>query len=141
MSEPARTWRVLNLELGLDEPEHVLRERAAAAAGIELDRLRGFRIARKSVDARRRGRKRRLRFIVHADLVVDAALQRLCVDGQVVVEGCDERGVNALQHAASSLVWMLSLAEDRAAPGGTIQPPSGRHDDGGIIFLDNGGSF
>jgi uncharacterized FAD-dependent dehydrogenase len=70
--KPARTWRVLNLEMGLDEKESVLRERAAAAAGIDPGRIRGFRIARRSVDARRRGKTRRLRFIVHADLVVDA---------------------------------------------------------------------
>ena len=72
MTAPARTWRVLNLELGLDEPESVLRERAAEACGIDPERVRGFRIARKSVDARRRGKIRRLRFIVHADLVLDA---------------------------------------------------------------------
>jgi uncharacterized FAD-dependent dehydrogenase len=63
---------VLNLELGLTEPESVLRERAAAAAGVAPEQLRGLRIARKSVDARRRGSRRRLRFIVHVDLVLDA---------------------------------------------------------------------
>jgi hypothetical protein len=72
MSVPVRTWRVLNLEVGLDEPEGVLRERAAKACGIDPERVRGFRIARKSVDARRHGKIRRLRFIVHADLVLDA---------------------------------------------------------------------
>jgi uncharacterized FAD-dependent dehydrogenase len=72
MSGPARTWRVLNLEMRLDEAESVLRGRAASAAGIDPERVRGFRIARKSVDARRRGKTRRLRFIVHVDLVIDA---------------------------------------------------------------------
>ena len=72
MTPPARTWRVLNLEMGLEEPESVLRDRAAAACGIETERVRGVRIARRSVDARRHGPTRRLRFIVHADLVVDA---------------------------------------------------------------------
>ena len=57
----------------LDEPESVLRDRAAAAAGIDPERVRGVRIARRSVDARRRGKTRRLRFVVHADLVVDSA--------------------------------------------------------------------
>jgi hypothetical protein len=66
------TWRALGIELGLDEPEALLRERALAAAGIDAADLRGFRIARKSVDARRVRGKRHLRFIVHADLVVDA---------------------------------------------------------------------
>ncbi len=69
---PAKTWRVLNLELALDEPETALRARAASALGIDSEQLRGFRIARKSVDARRRGSVRRLRFVVHCDLTVDA---------------------------------------------------------------------
>jgi uncharacterized FAD-dependent dehydrogenase len=72
VSGTVRTWRVLNLVMGLDEPESVLRERAVSAAGIDPQRLRGFRITRRSVDARRSGRTRRLRFIVHADLVIDA---------------------------------------------------------------------
>ena len=63
---------MLNLELGLDENQSVLRARAAAVAGVEQDRVRGFRLARKSLDARRKGRLRRLRFIVHADLILDA---------------------------------------------------------------------
>ena len=72
MTGRGSTWRVLNLEMRLDEPESVLRERAATAAGIDPERVRGVRIARRSVDARRRGGTRRLRFIVHADLVVDS---------------------------------------------------------------------
>lgn len=67
----ARTWRVLNVEMQLDEPDSVLRERAASIAGVAPDRIRAVRIARRSVDARRRGKGRRLRFVVHADLVVD----------------------------------------------------------------------
>ncbi len=66
------TFRVLGIELGIDEPESVLRERALAAAGVRAAELRGFRIARISLDARRVGRVRRLRFVVHADLIVDA---------------------------------------------------------------------
>jgi len=69
------TWRALGIELGLDEPESVLRERALEAAGISEGELRGFRIARKSVDARRVRGKRHLRFVVHADLVVDESLR------------------------------------------------------------------
>lgn len=71
MPTPTRTWRVLNVDLGLDEPEATLRSRASEIAGVAPDELRGFRIARKSVDARRRGKTRRLRFVVHADLVLD----------------------------------------------------------------------
>lgn len=83
------TWRALGIELGLDEPDAVLRERALAAAGIGAEDLRGFRLARKSVDARRVRGKRHLRFIVHADLVVaagyrSAALARAEQAGRVV---------------------------------------------------------
>jgi uncharacterized FAD-dependent dehydrogenase len=78
-----RTWRVLNIEMRLDEAESVLRERAASVAGIDPDRVRGFRIARRSVDARRRGKTRRLRFIVHADLVVDATYRGAVFDAAV----------------------------------------------------------
>jgi len=69
------TWRVLGLELGIGEPESVLRERALAAAGVAADALRGLRIARKSVDARRVRGVRQLRFVVHVDLVVDAGFR------------------------------------------------------------------
>jgi hypothetical protein len=69
------TWRALGIELGIDEPESVLRERALAAAGIGAGDLRGFRIARRSVDARRVRGERRLRFVVHADLAVDAGFR------------------------------------------------------------------
>jgi len=69
---PTKTWRVMNLSLGLDEPESALRDRAAQLAGVEPGGVRGFRIARKSVDARRRGGRRQFRFVVHLDLVLDA---------------------------------------------------------------------
>jgi len=80
---------VLGLELGLEEPESLLRERALARAGVGAEQLRGFRIARKSLDARRRGGARRLRFVVHADLVLaagepPAALARALRAGRVV---------------------------------------------------------
>jgi len=70
--QPTVTWRVMNLTLGLTEPESELRNRAAGIAGIPPHRIRGFRIAKKSVDARRRGAERRLHFVVHVDLVLDA---------------------------------------------------------------------
>jgi uncharacterized FAD-dependent dehydrogenase len=72
MTPPSRTWRVLNLDMGVGEPERVLLARAASVAGVDPGDVRACRIARRSVDARRRGRTRRLRFIVHADLVLDA---------------------------------------------------------------------
>ncbi|MEN8149066.1 MAG: FAD-dependent protein [Planctomycetota bacterium] len=70
-AKPSKTWRVMNLSLGLDEAESALRERAAKAAGVDPARVRGFRIARKSVDARKRGGRRQFKYVVHADLVLD----------------------------------------------------------------------
>jgi uncharacterized FAD-dependent dehydrogenase len=67
-------FRVTNLTLGLEEAEALLRERACEAAGIDSQCLRSFRIARKSLDARRTaGGGRRFRFVIHADLVLDPA--------------------------------------------------------------------
>lgn len=66
------TWRLLNVEWALDEDERDLRQRAARTAGLAPDELIGFRIARKALDARRRGGARRMRFVGHVDLVVDA---------------------------------------------------------------------
>jgi uncharacterized FAD-dependent dehydrogenase len=94
MSDPERSsdWRVLGLELGLDEPESVLRERAAARAGIAVDAVRGLRMAHKSLDARRRGGQRSLRFVVHVDIelardfdvAANVGFERACRAGRVV---------------------------------------------------------
>jgi hypothetical protein len=73
---PARkTWRALALELAVGEPEAVLKERACRALGIDPGRLRAFRIAKKALDARRRDGARRLVFVVHVDLTVDAGFR------------------------------------------------------------------
>ena len=73
-SATGTAFRVTNLTLDLDESEERLRERACEAAGIEPEQLRAFRIARKSLDARRTaGGGRRFRFVIHADLVLDPA--------------------------------------------------------------------
>ena len=53
MQTPVKTWRVHNLDLGLDEDESVLRARAAEVVGVDTTCIRGFRIARQSLDARR----------------------------------------------------------------------------------------
>ncbi len=73
MPAQSATWRLLGLELALDEGEARLRERAANVLGLDVGELRGFRIARKALDMRRRGKERRLRFVCHVDVVVDAA--------------------------------------------------------------------
>jgi len=73
MSGEQRSWRVMNLALGLDEPESGLIDQACEAAGVGRESLRGFRIAHKALDARRsRSGGRRFRLLIHADLVLDA---------------------------------------------------------------------
>lgn len=68
------TWRLTNLVQALDEPESSLRERAAHRLGFEPGELRGFRIAKRSVDARRR--RADLRFVCQVDVVVDQGSER-----------------------------------------------------------------
>jgi len=72
MASRFETWRLLNLKLGIGEPEAEMRRRAIAEAGIDESALRSLRIARRSVDARRAGGRRRLAFNLHVDLTVAA---------------------------------------------------------------------
>ena len=58
----------MSVPLGLDEPETELRARSAQQIGIPAEAVRGLRVARRALDARRRGARRELRFIVHVDL-------------------------------------------------------------------------
>src|SRR5688572_26865725 len=79
------SWRVLDVELELGEPDALAAERAARSVGLDPARLRGARIA---LDARRRGGSRRLRFVCSVDLVADAdvrssALQKAIRAGRV----------------------------------------------------------
>ncbi|MBL8862609.1 MAG: NAD(P)-binding protein [Planctomycetes bacterium] len=69
---PHATWRVLGLEQGVLEPEARFLERAARAIGAGPEQVLGARIARKSLDARRRGGTHRLRFVAHVDVTVPA---------------------------------------------------------------------
>ncbi len=115
MNVPTRTWRVLNLEMRLDEPEKVLRDRAAHAAGVEPAQVRGCRIARRSVDARRHGKERRLRFIVHADLVLDEHYRGIRFDAAIRAGKVIEA-----PHAGSFLV-----PKSRVTPGRVVVVGSG----------------
>ena len=77
------------VDLGIGEPEVLLRARSAQLIGISPDDVRGLTIARKAVDARRRGRSHTLRFVYHVDLELDpaaaasAALARARKSGRV----------------------------------------------------------
>ena len=82
-SAPQRI-RALAIELGLDEPESVLRARSAQAIGIAPEAVRGLRLARRSLDARKRsgasGNRRELRFIVHVDLDLEPEFRSASLD-------------------------------------------------------------
>ena len=69
------TWRVFNLRLAPLESESLLLSRAAQALGIEIELVRGMRIARKALDARRRAGEPRLEFVCHVDVLLDARVR------------------------------------------------------------------
>lgn len=69
---PLATWRLFQLEVPVGSSEQQLRDLAARELGFDPRQLRGFRIARRALDARVRGGERRLRWVCHVDLVVDA---------------------------------------------------------------------
>jgi hypothetical protein len=66
--------------LELDESEDLLRARSAQAIGIPEEAVRSLRIARRSLDARRRGRRHDLRFIHHVDLELDPGFRSQALD-------------------------------------------------------------
>ncbi len=65
---PARRIRVLALGLALDEPEAVLRDRAAEVLGVAREQVRALRVVHRALDGRRRSEPR---FVVHVDLAID----------------------------------------------------------------------
>ncbi len=73
--KPHATWRVLGLEQGVSEPEAYFLERAAREIGALPEDVLGSRIARKSLDARRRDGVHRLRFVAHVDVTTSSSFQ------------------------------------------------------------------
>jgi uncharacterized FAD-dependent dehydrogenase len=65
------TWRIRDLHAGIGEPEALVRARALDSVGLAEEAVRGFRIARRSLDARRKGGRRALRFVLQADVILD----------------------------------------------------------------------
>ncbi|MEM9803125.1 MAG: hypothetical protein AAGA20_22595, partial [Planctomycetota bacterium] len=59
-------WRVSGLRQEIDEPDERVFERAARAIGLELAACRSARFARRSLDARGRGRD--LHFVCQVDV-------------------------------------------------------------------------
>ncbi len=98
-TKPTATWRVMQLELGLQDDPALLRGLAARELGVEVSALRGLRVARKALDARVRHGSRRMQWIYHVDAVLDAGrrtkrldqalragrIREAPVDGQVLV--------------------------------------------------------
>ena len=80
VSSQSQRIRVMAIELGLDEPDSVLCARVAQRIGISEDAVCGLRIARRALDARRRGRRHELRFVVHADLDLDPGFRSEALD-------------------------------------------------------------
>jgi uncharacterized FAD-dependent dehydrogenase len=72
---PGTTWRLFNLRLAPLEDQGLLVARAAAELGLEVSSVRGLRIARKALDARRRRGQSGLEFVCHVDLVLDEGLR------------------------------------------------------------------
>jgi len=79
-SSRSQRVRVMAIELGLDEAESVLCARSAQAIGISEGDVHGLRIARRSLDARRRGRRHELRYVVHVDLDLDLDFRSRSLD-------------------------------------------------------------
>jgi uncharacterized FAD-dependent dehydrogenase len=69
--------RVLALGLALDEPEAVLRDRAAAVLGVATEQIRSLRVARRALDGRHRAAPR---FVVHVDLALDPSARGRGID-------------------------------------------------------------
>jgi len=67
----ARRVRALSVDLGLDEGDDILRAKSAQKVGVPVEAIRGLRMARRALDARRRGTRREPRFIVHVDLELE----------------------------------------------------------------------
>ena len=61
---------MLALGLALDEPEAVLRDRAAEVLGVEREQIRTLSVARRALDGRHRAEPR---FVVHVDVTIDAS--------------------------------------------------------------------
>ena len=68
--------RALAVELGIYESEALLPARCAQHIGIAEDAIRSLTIARRGVDARRRGRTHDMRFVYHVDLRLDPAASK-----------------------------------------------------------------
>ncbi len=93
------TWRVLGLEQGVAAAESELLERAAREIGARPDQVLGARIARKSLDARRRDGAHRLRFVAHVDVTTSSSFHSPRLD-----RALESRRVQPAPPAATGMV-------------------------------------
>ncbi|MEO6708915.1 MAG: FAD-dependent protein [Planctomycetota bacterium] len=70
--QASATWRLFNLRLAPLEAAAVLQELAASELGLDAASIRGLRIVRKALDARRRNRESGPEFVCHVDVTLDA---------------------------------------------------------------------
>ncbi|MCK6448587.1 MAG: FAD-binding protein [Planctomycetes bacterium] len=102
---PLETYRLFDLALDVGEGEANLVRQVRTRLGLADEELRGLRIARKALDARKRHGERRLEFVCHVDVVVAAGslrsksakrelasgkLKRAPLPGNVLVPGLDD---------------------------------------------------
>ena len=110
------TWRVRDLSAALAESDDEVRSRVLRAVGVDEEVLAGFRIARRSLDARHRN----LRFDLQADLVLpegfrSAAFDRAIRSGRAVPQ--QEPGSLVVPERHTSLAG-LRVAVIGAGPAG-----------------------
>ena len=144
--EALTTWRVVGIDLAVGEPEALVRERACRSVGVDPAALRGFRIVKKARDARRRGGERRLRFVVHADLVLDAsfrsrALSRALESGAVQKAPAREELRTALVHRTLTHPRRARIAVVGSGPGGLLAALVLARHAVDVVLVDRGSSI
>lgn len=143
-SQPASgglaTWRLHGLRQELREPDDSLRARAAREIGLEPEALRGFRIARRAVDARRK--RGSIHFECQVDLVVDAGLRperlkRLLREGRV--RAAAPPGRLALEAAGAASERRVVVVG--AGPGGLFAALAAALSGASVTLLERGAAL
>lgn len=128
------SWRISGLRQELDEGDGEVLARAARALGIEPEAVRGQRFARRSIDARGRGRD--LHFVCQVDLVVPdrpktPRLRRLIRSGKVAATPSPE-GLAVEGEPGSRLVVV------GAGPGGLFAALAGALSGAEVTLVERG---